>query len=294
MEAISKAYHNAKTGYVGQSALYDKLQGKYTHKQIKEFFDKDNTANSFKKLEKKPSLAPIMVQAPFALWELDLMDLSQDDNVDSGAKYALVVVDDFTKYVWVRVLGSKDIANFADGLHSILSENKKLPKAIMSDGEPAMKSADVQKMYNVNGIKWVNREKIHSPSVERMIRTIRGKMERAFIDQGNRKWAKIIQSIADNINSTVNEKTGVCPNDALKNKEDIWFRQNLAYHEALSRIVVNKVDVGDSVKVAVRNFMQKGSKPSWSTKSYKVIEKKGNTLTLEDGEKVRSNNVVVV
>ena len=294
MEAISKAYHSAKTGYVGQSALYDKLQGKYTHKQINEFFDKDNTANSFRKLGKKPSLAPIMVQEPFALWELDLMDLSQPHNADGAAKYVMVVVDDFTKYVWVRAMVSKDTANFGEALHSILRESKKLPKAIMSDGEPAIKSGDIKQMFSINTIKWVNREKIHSPTVERMIRTIRGKMERAFIDQGNRKWAKIVQNIAKNINATPNEKTGVCPNDALKYKDDIWFRENIAYHEALSKIEPNKVDVGDSVKVAVRNFMQKGSKPSWSVKSYKVIEKKFNTLTLEDGEKVRSNNVVVV
>lgn len=294
MEAISKEYHNPKTGYVGKNGLYEKLEGKYTHKQINEFFDKDNTANSFKKLGKKPSLAPIMVQEPFDLWELDLMDMSSDDNADAGAKYVMVVMDDFTKYVWARVLGSKDIANFSEGLHSILSESKKLPKAIMSDGEPAMKSGDVQRMLSVNNIKWINREKIHSPTVERMIRTIRGKMERAFIDQGNRKWAKIIPGIVANINATPNVETGVSPDDALREKDDIWWRLNMRYHEALGAIQPNKVAVGDMVKVAVRNFLQKGSKPSWSTKSFKVVGKKGNTLKLEDGENVRSNDVVVV
>ena len=49
------------------------------------------------------------------------MDMSSDDNADAGAKYVMVVMDDFTKYVWARVLGSKDIANFSEGLHSILT-----------------------------------------------------------------------------------------------------------------------------------------------------------------------------
>ena len=222
------------------------------------------------------------------------MDLNQASNVDGGSKYVMVVVDDFTKYVWARVMGSKDTANFGDALRSILNEAAMFPKSIMSDGEPAMKSKDVQKMLVVNNIKWIDRQKIHSPTVERMIRTIRGKIERAFIDQGNRKWAKIVPAIVKNINDTPNEVTGVSPNNAIREKDDVWFRLNMHYHEALNKIKPNKVEVGDEVKVALRNFLQKGSKPTWSTKSFKVIRKQGNTIFFDDGGKARTNEVVVV
>ena len=53
--------------------------------------------------------------------------------------------------------------------------------------------------------------------------------------------------------------------------------------------------IGDEVKVATKSFLQKGTKPTWSTQTYKVIGKSGNRLKLEDyGETVSVGEVVKV
>jgi len=292
MTDIDKVYHNPKTGYVGAKQLFEKLKGKYSMDEIKEYLKKDNTAQSFVKLSHKPLLEPIQVYAPFELWELDLIDYSKEE--DRG--YVMVVVDDFTKYVWAEVMGSKDTANFTEALHKILRESPQLPKKIMSDGESAMGSADCQKMLKVNDIEWIDRRKLHSPTVERMIKTIKGKLERIFVDRGERKWSKVIKDVVRNINETVASSTGVKPIDAVKEKETVAYNLHRRNAGILRKInELGGLKVGDEVKVATKSFLMKGTKPTWSTQTYKVIGKSGNRLKLEDyGETVSVGEVVKV
>jgi hypothetical protein len=292
-EAIGKAYHNAKTGYVSRQKLYEKLDGKYSHEEIDAYFAQDNTVQSFKRLTHKPVLEPIQIYKPFELWELDLIDYNGEP--DRGYKYVMVVIDDFTKYVWAEPMASKDEAHFGDTLHKILSESSKLPQKIMSDGEAAMSGAYVQKMLRVNNIEWIDRHKYNAPTVERMIKTIKSKLERIYVDKEERGgWSKYLKDIVYNINHTPSMATHVAPIDALHEIDTV--RENLMKRHArvLASIDVQKLAVGDHVKIATRSFLQKGTKPLWSTKTYTVIKKIKNRVMLEGGDTVSAAEVVKV
>ena len=89
------------------------------------------------------------------------MDLFGPVNVMSIGKkrYALVMVDDFTRYTWVEFLGSKDEALkiIIEHLKRVNNEAKALEAsvvAIRSDNETEFKNAILDAFCKINGISY--------------------------------------------------------------------------------------------------------------------------------------------
>ena len=67
-----------------------------------------------------------------SLWEADLAFVQDVAKENDGVNYLLVVIDVFSKYVWVRPMKNKTARSLLEAFDSILSEGRK-PEKLRTD-----------------------------------------------------------------------------------------------------------------------------------------------------------------
>lgn len=65
-------------------------------------------------------------------WEADLADVQNLSEFNKGIKYLLVIVDVFSRFLWVRCLKDKKAQSVIDAFKDIL-DGPRHPKAIRTD-----------------------------------------------------------------------------------------------------------------------------------------------------------------
>ena len=77
----------------------------------------------------------IIARCPFEILQMDLIVYNQDDIVHANGNYSyiLVMIDVFTKFVWVREMKFKDAKWSSESIQSILDDLPEQPVHIISD-----------------------------------------------------------------------------------------------------------------------------------------------------------------
>lgn len=127
----------------------------------------------------------------------------------------MTVVDCFSNKVWIEPLLNIDSENTSRALARIFVRSKTFPRIIQSDNGPEFKLhfdqmlRDHNEHHPVNKITHVFGSAHTSQSngkVERMNRTIRGKISELIVRNGNVEWVSHLREVEDSINN--NRVTG--------------------------------------------------------------------------------------
>lgn len=107
---------------------------------------------------------------------------------------------------------------------------------------------------------------------ERVIRTIKEKLYRAFSLNGKYHWLSILDQITDDYNNRKHSTTGMRPSDVTKDKEK-QLLNSVYSHIKIAGLV--KFRVGDVVRISKQKALfDKGYTPNWSTELFKVLKVK--------------------
>lgn len=205
------------------------------------------------------------------LWQTDLAEFQQYARENRGYKYALIVIDCFSKFVWAEPLKDKSGINVSKAMQRILNNsNHRTPKNLQSDrGKEFYNNHfnDLMLKYGIN--HYSTYSKIKAAIVERCIRTIKERMYRMFSLHGSYKWHTKLQSeIVDKYNNTVHSKIRMKPSAVSKKKEKLLLTT------AYSNIKISghrKFQVGDIVRISKEKYLfEKGYTPNWTTELFKV------------------------
>lgn len=162
------------------------------------------------------------------LWQSDLMILDGFSKVNKGFKYVLVVIDCFSKFVWVRPLKTKTGKEVADQMHDIFLKSKQKPSNIQSDMGTKFYSSQFKKLVkelNINHYSTYTH--IKANFAERVIRTLKEKLWKQFTIQGNYKWIDVIGKIVNEYNNTKHSTINIEPINVNKKNEKFILKTNL-------------------------------------------------------------------
>ncbi|XP_069109792.1 uncharacterized protein [Argopecten irradians] len=128
-------------------------------------------------------------------WSADLMDMVKFKSENDGYSYILVVIDVFSKYLWLRPLKNKKGTSVSKALQDILSEGRQ-PSRIRSDKGQEFRSKDVNSLLNRYGITHLYAQNETKAAVaERVIKTIKTRLYRYFTHNRNYEYVKKLQSL---------------------------------------------------------------------------------------------------
>lgn len=136
---------NYPEAFTSTSALVKKFGRKYGAEKIKEWSRGQDLLTKFGVIRKRFRRNPVLAHEPDSIYSADLADLQKYSAQNRQFKYALVVVDSFTRRVWAFPLKNKKPTSTIEAfqklfktnkpkiaIHTDLGENKSTLKCVLS------------------------------------------------------------------------------------------------------------------------------------------------------------------
>ena len=187
-DIIKYIYYDTGEGFWSLAETYKKA--KAIDKSITYNFAK-NYSNSLKHKQTKfqyKSYNSFVSPKPSYEIEIDLIDLTASAAVNNGYRYALVGIDNFTKYAAVIRIKTKRLPDMIKSLKELF-ENTGKPEHLYSDREGALTSNEINVFLANEGVK-LNIVNSSAHTVEILNRTIKHKLQDRLdaLNQERYKW----------------------------------------------------------------------------------------------------------
>jgi len=213
-------------------------------------------------------------------WSADLMDMVKFAKFNEGYSFVLVVIDVFSKYLWLRPLKDKRGRSVAEAL-SVILRGERRPTRMRTDKGQEFRSKEVNALLRRYHIQHLYAENETKASVaERVIKTIKTRIYRYFTYKRNYEYVKTLQSFADSYNQTHHRTIGVAPTKVDKNNEtDIWWRTYWSKKEKVPPKTKKvrkpfKFKVGDKVRLThLRNPFSREYDEKWTGEIFIISQK---------------------
>jgi len=226
-------YDASKPGaFSGVNALHDAAVRRNTNKrikiskyQVKKFLEAQETYSLHKLPRHHFTHRRVVVSGPFQQWQADLVDMSKFAQENKGYNWILVAIDVFTKKAFAVPVKSKSTPSMLDAFKRLLEDvpENELPHKIQTDKGVEFKCKGVLNFLKMKGIQWFSTEDDTTKAciVERLNRTLKEKMYRAFTSQCNNKWLLLLPDLLKGYNSTIHSSIKTTPNDANTDDPDM-------------------------------------------------------------------------
>ena len=207
-----------------------------------------------------------LTHAPKDLWQIDLLDLQKFKSQNRGYRYLCVVIDCFSRFLWVKPLSNKTSKSIVKALALLIMTER--PKKIMADQGSEFFNSQVTRMLEAFGPKlyYVYSDKKAS-IVERVQRTIRLKMGRLFTKNQNNNWVDHIDKLVDSYNNSYHSRIKMKP---AKVSEQDYVRIRLRLYPGV-RNKSAKFQVGQQVRIiSYRRTFQKEYEERWTQEIFRI------------------------
>lgn len=222
------------------------------------------------------------------LWQADLIDLISLKTYNKGFKFILVVIDCFSKFVWVVPLKTKSKIEVLQAFQSIFKKSDRRPINLQTDMGTEFYNNDFKKLMNTYQINHYSTYSVKKASiVERVIRTLKTQLFKSFSLKGSYKWVgDQLEKVVYCYNDTKHRVTQEKPANVKKYNENKVLNNINKYHDKSNCIHKPRFDIGDYVRISkYKGCFQKGYTPNWSTEIFiirKVNNTKPTTYMIED------------
>lgn len=283
---IRGIYYDTEDGFDSVINTYrkaNKVLNSITVADVKAFIEKQK--GSFKQTKSYKGFNSYV--APSALHEIqmDLAVFTDSAQDNDGYKYAFVAIDIFTKYMWAVPIKDKRPPESIRAFKEILVKIG-TPAQVLSDREGAWESDDFVALLNQHKIKHIISSS-PPPFSERAVQEIKNMIHKRLdgLELSKEKWVDMLPPVLKKYNSRVHGSTGLSPNDARDDKNNIQVYLNMRQKAQFKRKYppLSKLD---SVRTYIKpHTFKKGYHSSWSSQVYKVTYVENNQYLVNDNKR---------
>ena len=271
---ISAAYYNVRTGYGSiEHTLRQarEVDPSIKREDVKRFLDRQEVRQ-----RKRPNRYNSFIPN-------GRLDQIQVDLADFGTKapvrYAFVAIDSFTKEAAVVPIKTKTGESTGPALEQVL-KTLGLPNTLVSDEGGEFQAPPFKRVLTYYSLQHLA---LRTPPifVERLIRTIKEKVDVRLRALGRNNWTSVIKAVVDQYNHTKHTATGFTPLEAREPENEDAVLQSIT-SRAKENLKYPVISIGDFVKVVQKPGKYSEFKAGfnhWSTRTYKVTG-----ITYEQGQ----------
>lgn len=185
-------------------------------------------------------------------WSADLMDMVKFAKYNQGYNYVLVVIDVFSKYLWLRSLKDKKGRSVALALEDIFSKGRQ-PLRIRTDRGQEFRAREVQNLLKQRNIRHLFAWSESKAAVsERILKTIKTRLYRYFTYRQSYEYVDKLQNFVDSYNHTKHRTIDMEPAQVNKNNsEDVLLATYFSHNQdtKFRKKWRFKFKVGDHVRI---------------------------------------------
>ena len=279
-EYLKSIYFNpAKPGsFTSPSKLYNFVQKDGKHNiskyQIRKWLNKQEPY-SLQKINRKPKTTPIIVSGIDDQWSADLMDMNKFSDKNDGYKYVLLVIDTFSKYIWLRSLKNKTGNSVKRAFENIFSEGR-IPNRIRTDKGMEFRAKEVRNLMKSRNVTQMFTENENKASIsERAIKTIKARIYRFFMFKNAHEYISELQNFADSYNHTRHSTIDTEPvNVTADSEEAVRLATYFSRKKQLRKRQHFKFKKGDQVRIShLRNKFTREYDQRWTGEIFTVTQR---------------------
>lgn len=289
-------YTPGKPGaYAGPEKLYQavKQEGKYKigRQRIRQFLNNEDSYSLYKPNRKTFPRSKVIVNTIDSMRDGDLADVSNIASHNDGYKFLLVLIDIFSRYLFIVPLKNKHHQNIVDGLKLVFQKRRK-PNTLRTDKGSEFKNRWVKAFLKKEGIHAIyTQNETKANYAERVIRTMKNLMYRYFMKNRTYRFINILQDLVKSYNKRPHRSLGGNA-PANVNKENADEIRLESYLSGKTKLDVNqsktlgrskekkrakpffKFKIGDDVRLSqLKHPFQRDYQQKWTEEFFKVNER---------------------
>ena len=280
---LKNIYYNPSNpaSFSGPDELYQfvKKDGKYmiSKYRIRKWLQREEAYSLQREARKPLKRSRIVVAGIDDQWSADLMDMVIFAESNQGVRFILVVIDVFSKHLWLQPLKDKKGPSIVEAFRTIFNEGRK-PKRIRTDKGQEFRAKVVQSLFKSKSIRHMFAESDVKASVsERVIKTIKSKIYRYFTHKQSYEYVNELQSFAEGYNKTVHRTIDMSPIDVRRDNEEEARLATYLSRKKPERSLQTfrfKFKVGYYVRIShTRNIFTRAYDESWTGQIFKVAQR---------------------
>ena len=263
--------------FLGTDKLYRVLKskginniGKHT---IRRWLESQDNYSLQKPVRRKFRRARVVVSGLDNQWDMDLADMTSISKFNGGIKFLLVVIDIFSRFLWIEPLKNKTGKEVVNALRRIIRKGRKCTK-IRSDKGGEMINKHMKEFLQKENIYhfFTQNSDTKANYSERVIKTIKTMLYRYFIKHRTRKYVNILQKLVQTYNETPHRSlNNIAPKNVnSKNEADVWAKMYLKPSKGKKKILFH-FNIGDFVRISHTNAQfQRSYYEQYSKEIFKI------------------------
>ena len=214
-------------------------------------------------------------------FDMDLMDMTKYAKENDEVTFILVVIDIFSKFLWLRPLKDKKGSSVASALKDIFNTGR-IPNRTRSDRGQEFKAVSVQSLLRQKGIKHIfaQNTEVKANIAERVIKTIKTKINRYRTYKQTYRYIDKLQKFASSYNNTHHSTIDTEPISVNKNNEEevrlstyLSREKRTKPSDALQKKRF-KFKIGDKVRITyLTNLFTREYDAKWSGEIFTVSKR---------------------
>ena len=255
------------------NVLYKDITSKPSYSaKIADFLKQHDVHGVYRRIVKREfPRRRVITRFPFELFMADLMEFPQYKFRNRGYRFALILIDVFTKKLYTAPLKKKTKEETAQAFETIFKDFDEFPINLVTDRGREFYNEEVQKIfdsYGINHYSTPTKTKWKASVAERVIRTIKSRLFKYFKANKTTNWVDVLPQLTANYNSIPHKSHGFPPDDVSSANRDKVFK--MLYPQNTLTIVC-KLKVGDKVrKIKEKALFEKGYTENWSEEIYTI------------------------
>ena len=172
--------------------------------------------------------ARVIVTGLYDQYDADIADMQRFANANDGQNYLLVVIDVFSRYMWVEGLRTKSYLNVERALQRIF-RRARIPRRLRTDEGLEFTAPGMKPFYSHFNITHFVAMGDHKANyAERAIKTIKSKIFRYMNHMNTNRYKDVVPALVHSYNFTWHKGINMRPADVTFNNEKaLWWKQ---YH----------------------------------------------------------------
>ena len=196
--------------------------------------------------------------------------MSNVSRQNSGYKYLLILIDDFSRYAYAEPVKDKNAKTVVKAMKRVLERMPKTPLNIRHDAGKEFVNKEFTQLMKDKGINnFVATTEVKANYAERFIRTLKNRLNRYMTANKTKKYSNVLQDTLNAYNNSVHSSIGMRPSEVnAKNELALWEKLYLGKFRKNKK---HKFKQGQQVRVRInKKPFEKGYTPNWSNTVYEV------------------------
>ena len=278
-------FYSPNTQFTSIKSLHDQVKKRgITYNEVKEFVQKQEATQLFKRQKKIKHYFPIVSKHKYEIMQTDIIDISDIASANEKYNYLLVCIDIVSRLAYVVPMKNKESRTVNEAIEEIIELTA--PITIQCDNGKEFDNHSFKKMMKERGIdiQFIDvGDHKRLGIVDRFVRTLREKINKYMAMFNTTKYIDVLPKIISNYNSSYHSGIKKVPNDVEEDDEDVIKVTNRKYNKA--KLEEIKFNIGDSVRYILnRKQFEKGTLAKWSKTVHKIISNTEHTYTLDNGK----------